>query len=267
MCDAEPRVERSLAASRLDRDESATGDAGSFGRAAEVKGLRIRDVVLTASDTTGAHVEVRQMIKRVGGVRKGGTPKSARSRRDVPLLDRPLIADLRLFLLMHPNSGDPDALCWPARRNGSRRLDFSRNIDCGSVLQYYMRPLLPDLGLPPKMRWHDLRHTYASLMLAAGIQPYKLSRWMGTPLSSQRTRSMATCTRATTALRSPRSRPSQGRRDGLEQDSDDVLDVRFRLGDARVVLVRVSALVASVQALSEDCPLRLVQFAEFSCDV
>ena len=29
------------------------------------------------------------------------------------------------------------------------------------------------------MRWHDLRHTYASLMLAAGIQPYKLSRWMG----------------------------------------------------------------------------------------
>jgi integrase len=42
-----------------------------------------------------------------------------------------------------------------------------------------MRRLLPELGLPPKVRWHDLRHTYASPMLAAGIPPYKLSRWMG----------------------------------------------------------------------------------------
>lgn len=148
-------------------------------RAAAVQGLRIRDVVLTATETTGAHVEVRQTIKRVGGVWTVGTPKSARSRRDVPLLDRSLIGELKLFLLTHPNSGDPDALFRPARSNGSRRLDFSRNVDCGSVLQYYMRPLLPDLGLPAKMRWHDLRHTYASLMLAAGIPPYKLSRWMG----------------------------------------------------------------------------------------
>ena len=99
--------------------------------------------------------------------------------RDVPLLDRSLIAELKLFLLTHPNSGDPYALFWPARSNGSRRLDFSRNVDCGSVLHYYMRPLLQGLGLPPKMRWHDLRHTYASLMLAAGIPPHKLSRWMG----------------------------------------------------------------------------------------
>lgn len=42
-----------------------------------------------------------------------------------------------------------------------------------------MRPQLTGLGLPPKMRWHDLRHTYTSLMLAAGIPPYKLSRWCG----------------------------------------------------------------------------------------
>lgn len=31
----------------------------------------------------------------------------------------------------------------------------------------------------PEMRFHDLRHTYASLMLAAGFQPYEVSRWMG----------------------------------------------------------------------------------------
>lgn len=31
----------------------------------------------------------------------------------------------------------------------------------------------------PKMRFHDLRHTFASLMLAAGFKPYEVSRWMG----------------------------------------------------------------------------------------
>jgi len=41
----------------------------------------------------------------------------------VPLLSRSLIADLREYLLAHPNSGDPDALFWPVRSNGSRRLD------------------------------------------------------------------------------------------------------------------------------------------------
>ena len=86
----------------------------------------------------------------------------------------------------------PDALFWPARSNGSRRLDFSRNIDCGSVLQYYMRPLLPELGLPPKMRWHDLRHTYASLMLAAAIPPTSSAGGWFTSPSSQRTRSTRT---------------------------------------------------------------------------
>ena len=95
-------------------------------RAAELQGLRVRDVNLTAG-----HVDVRQTIRRVGGVWTVGTPKSARSTRQVPLLSRTLIADLREYLLAHPNSGNPDALFWPARSNGSRRLDWSRNIDCG----------------------------------------------------------------------------------------------------------------------------------------
>ncbi|ROQ38309.1 phage integrase family protein [Frondihabitans sp. PhB188] len=29
------------------------------------------------------------------------------------------------------------------------------------------------------MRFHDLRHTYASMMFAAGFEPYEVSRWMG----------------------------------------------------------------------------------------
>jgi len=28
-------------------------------------------------------------------------------------------------------------------------------------------------------RFHDLRHTFASMMFAAGVDVYKVSRWMG----------------------------------------------------------------------------------------
>jgi hypothetical protein len=94
---------------------------------------RIRDVVLPV---TGAHVEARRTIRLINYRWAVGTLKSARSRRDVPLLDRALIEDLKPYVLQHPHSGDPDALLWPARSNGSRRLDFTRNIDCGSVLHY-----------------------------------------------------------------------------------------------------------------------------------
>lgn len=140
--------------------------AGTGLRAAELQGLRIRDVNLAS-------------IRRVNGEWQVGTPKSTRSTRNVPLLSRLLIADLREYLLAHPHSGDPDALFWPARSNGSRRLDWSRNIDCGGVRAYYLVPAAKRAGVVLHMRFHDLRHTYASLMLAAGFKPYEVSRWMG----------------------------------------------------------------------------------------
>jgi integrase len=108
-----------------------------------------------------------------------GTPKSACSTRNVPLLSRWLVADVRDYLLAHPRRGDPDALFWPARSNGSRRLDWSRNIDCGGVRACYLVPAAQRVGVVQYMRFHDLRHTYASLMLAPGFEPCEVSRWMG----------------------------------------------------------------------------------------
>jgi integrase len=143
-------------------------------RAAELQGLRIRDVNFAVG-----HVKVRQSIRRVNGEWQVGTPKSASSTRNLPLLSRSLIADLREYLLAHPHSSDPDALFWPARSNGSRRLDWSRNIDCGGVRAHYLVPAAQRAGVVQHMRFHDLRHTYASLMLAAGFKPYEVSRWMG----------------------------------------------------------------------------------------
>ncbi|WP_344004929.1 tyrosine-type recombinase/integrase [Microbacterium paludicola] len=48
-----------------------------------------------------------------------------------------------------------------------------------SVLRFKLRPAAEGAGVPAHIRFHDLRHTYASLMLAAGFKPYEVSRWMG----------------------------------------------------------------------------------------
>lgn len=88
------------------------------------------------------------------------------------------MTELRRYLLTHPASGDPDALFWPARENGSRRLDWTRPMDLGAVRRYYLVPAAERVGLP-RMRLHDLRHTFASLTLAAGFKSYEVSRFMG----------------------------------------------------------------------------------------
>ena len=58
-------------------------------------------------------------------------------------------------------------------------MDYARPIDCGGVRAYYLVPAAKRLGVAHHMRFHDLRHTYASLMLAAGFERFKVSRWIG----------------------------------------------------------------------------------------
>ncbi|AMM20407.1 hypothetical protein AX769_09910 [Frondihabitans sp. PAMC 28766] len=96
----------------------------------------------------------------------------------MPLLNRATTLELRKLLLTHPNSGDPDALFWPAIAHGSHALDWTRPVDVGAVRRYFVSPAVTALGMS-EMRFHDLRHTYASMMLAAGFKPYEVSRWMG----------------------------------------------------------------------------------------
>lgn len=78
----------------------------------------------------------------------------------------------------HPNSGDPEALLWPGRVLGSHLVAFDRVLDIGSFRPNYLGPAVAAEGLDP-IRFHDLRHTFASLALAAGFQPYEVSRWLG----------------------------------------------------------------------------------------
>jgi integrase len=143
-------------------------------RAGELTGLRIRDLNLKAG-----HVEVRQTLQHIAGEWVVGTPKSARSTRNVPLVSRTLVADLREYLVTHPRSGDPDALVWPGRNPGSHAVTYERVFDVASFRRNYLKPALRSLQMDDGMRFHDLRHTFASLMLAAQFPPYEVSRWMG----------------------------------------------------------------------------------------
>lgn len=143
-------------------------------RAGEITGLRIRDLNLAAG-----HVEVRQTLQRIAGEWVSGTPKSKRSTRNVPLVNRSLVRELREYLLQHPYSSDPTALFWAGRHVGSAALDYDHVFDVSSFRRNYMSPALRRLRLKDGMRFHDLRHTYASLMFAAGFPPYEVSRWLG----------------------------------------------------------------------------------------
>jgi integrase len=146
-------------------------------RAGELAALRIRDV-----NFLRRHIEVRRTAQRRAGEWHFGTPKSARSSRDVPLR-RDLLEALAAYLTEHPHRGNPDAGLWPGRVQGGfgaskSALAFDRQLDIASVYRHYFSPVAADLGLPG-LKWHSLRHTYASLMAGAGIDIYKVSRWMG----------------------------------------------------------------------------------------
>lgn len=142
-------------------------------RMGEAAGLRVGDVELAAR-----RLFVRQTAQRIKGKWVFGTPKSSRSTREVPLLNSKLVADLKSYLMMHPKSGQPDALFWPGRAPGSREVDYDRILDGSTFLRSHLKPALTRAGLS-KMRNHDLRHTAASMWLDMGIPPYKVSRWLG----------------------------------------------------------------------------------------
>lgn len=143
-------------------------------RAGELAALRIRDINLLRKE-----VRVERTLHRVKG--KGwqvGTPKSARSTRTVPILHAELLADLHAYLAEHPRRADAEAWLWPGHTPRSPLPDWDRTFDYGSFYGMVFKPALARTGLAGT-RFHDLRHTYASLMFAAGIEPYKVSRWMG----------------------------------------------------------------------------------------
>jgi integrase len=175
-------------------------------RAEEIAGCEVGDLMFThALAGTRAHIEVRRAKKRKGGEWISDTLKSAKSRRTVPL--PPWLATRLAEYLdnTHPAADTPTAPLWPNRAlGGSRRrgcravapLDFSEPVDMGAFYKNLLRPALEAVGLPASrpattledgtpvpaiqgVRLHDLRHTFATLQLSAGVHFMQVSKWLG----------------------------------------------------------------------------------------
>lgn len=160
---------------RLEKRASASDELRATAREEREAARRRADL-----DPLNRTVQVRRTVQRIKGEGWVATaPKTKRSARKVPILATDLLMDMRKFLDQHPNRANPDAMLWPGRKPGTHVVDFSRRLDPTNFLRHHFRPTLEKHGLAANFRNHDLRHTAASLWLAAGIEPFKVSRWLG----------------------------------------------------------------------------------------
>ena len=96
-------------------------------------------------------------------------PKTKTSRRAVPL------QTIALDAIERQLSCRPSALVFPAERGGYLDLHNFRNRD--------WKPAQVAAGTEPLRRIYDLRHTFATFALRAGISTFDLSRYMGASLT------------------------------------------------------------------------------------
>ncbi len=188
-------------------------------RAAEIAGLQIADVVIpqrTGQPMLGT-LRVERTVQTIGGELRYVTPKTKGSRRKVPLTEA-ASEILRDYLGLHPRRHEPTAPLFPAasltrprptgRKNPAgvsatnqtsalaalsvTEAEARLEIDWSSPHRHktwykaIWRPailranrLYPSCAISPACRFHGLRHSYASLAVAAGLKPLAISRYMG----------------------------------------------------------------------------------------
>ncbi len=139
-------------------------------RQGELLGLRWQDV-----DLNGAVLAVRQQVYRLKGEWQFVEPKTAAGRRTVSLSTSAVEA------LMERRTQQLDERL---RAETWEDLDlvFANQVgqptDKANLLRRSFWPLLERAGLP-RMRFHDLRHACASLLLAEGIHPKVVQERLG----------------------------------------------------------------------------------------
>ena len=144
-------------------------------RRGEVCGLRWSDVNLDATGQFGPHLRVRQTLVEVDYVVTVSEPKTAKSRR-VVALDPTVVAVLRRHRTrQHKNRlacgavyAEHDLVL--ARPDGAP-------VQPSNFVQVFARQI-GEAGVP-HIRFHDLRHTHATLSLQAGIHPKIVSERLG----------------------------------------------------------------------------------------
>ena len=170
---SEAEANRLLDEARGDRLEALYVLAVTCGlRLGELQALRWRDV-----DLHGAKVHIVATLQSsVGGKPVFAEPKSAKSRREVQLpaltlraLQRHRLAQIEERLLASNEWDDYDLVFCNVR---------GRPLDANNLRQRSFAGLLQAAGLA-KMRFHDLRHTAATLLMAQGVPVKIVSEMLG----------------------------------------------------------------------------------------
>jgi len=139
-------------------------------RHGELLGLRWRDIDLDA----GA-VRVQSSLQRVRGGFELSEPKTAHSRRQVVLGDSAVAALRRWRLRQAEERLAAGSAAWQ-----DSGLVFTNPLgeNALGVLRTSFPALLERAGVP-RVRFHDLRHSAATLMLGQGIHPKIVSEMLG----------------------------------------------------------------------------------------
>jgi len=143
-------------------------------RQGELLGLHWREVDLDAGV-----LQVRYTLQRTSGPPAGyifSEPKTARSRRRIALAQGTVAA-----LLAHRKRQLVERLSLGELWNEQDLVfpnTLGRPMEGGDFRKRLFYPLLRRAGLPP-MRFHDLRHTAATLLLLSGINPKVVSETLG----------------------------------------------------------------------------------------
>jgi integrase len=161
-----------LAAAKGERLEALYVLAVATGmRQGELLALRWRDV-----DLGGATVQVRATLHWINGEYVFAEPKTEFSRRRVALAKGAVTA-LEEHRTRQIQEREAARTAWE-----DLELVFpntvGRPIDGINLLKYWFFPLLKKAGLP-RMRFHDLRHSAATLLLGRGINPKVVSEMLG----------------------------------------------------------------------------------------
>jgi integrase len=131
-------------------------------RAGELAALRVKRL-----DLLRGTVRVVESASEIGGRLVLGSTKTYAER--TLRLPRFLRDDLAAYLAGRPR--DPDGYVFTAPKGGPlRHNNFYQRIFC---------PALARAGLPAQVRFHDLRHTCAALLIAQGAHPKAIQVHLG----------------------------------------------------------------------------------------
>lgn len=140
-------------------------------RRGEILGLEWKDVDLDART-----LRVTQQVQRIGKSLVVSAPKTERSRRTLPLTDDELVDVLRKHHARQREIRFRKGTSWPQNDLVFVSSDGT-TLEPRNVLREF-QALLAAAGLP-RFRFHDLRHSAATIMLSNGVEMKAVADFIG----------------------------------------------------------------------------------------